>query len=148
MTRLRPSLALFVMVPLLAAWRMHPIHAARVELDAAADGSVNAIVHVYRDDFPGQVTLASIGGYLDKALVVTDARGTRLILRPTALQPEGDRLKILLTGSVSGGIAHGRIALTLLQEKFADQVNVVDARVQGRRAQLVFLRGDASQALP
>jgi hypothetical protein len=107
-----------------------------------------AVVHVYRDDFPATATLAEIGAYLDRSLVLTDARGGRVALHATGMEPEGDRLRIALTGMAAGGLKQGRIALTLLQERFADQVNVVDVRVPGRRAQLVFLRGDGPQSLP
>lgn len=133
---------------MLSASRLHPIHAARVEIDATAAGSVSAIVHVYRDDFPGTATLAAIASYLDRVMVITDARAMRVALIPTGMVPEGDRLRISLSGKTVAGLSRGRIALTLLQERFSDQVNVVDARIQGRRAQLVFLRGDGSQVLP
>ena len=136
------------MVLLLAAWRNHPIHAARVEIDAAADGTVRVVVRVYRDDFPATITLASIGGYLDRALVITDGRDSRVALVPTELVREGDRLRISLTGKSAASLKQGHVALTLLQEQFSDQVNVVDARIEGSRAQLVFLRGDGPQALP
>jgi hypothetical protein len=140
--------AIILLALSVSAWRIHPIHAARVEIDAAPDGTVSAVVHVYRDDFPAAVTLTDIGSYFDKVLVVTTVHGARVTLRATAIVPEGDRLRISLTGMAAGGLGQGHIALTLLQERFADQVNVVDARVQGRRAQLVFLRGDGQQALP
>ncbi len=133
---------------LLAAWRSHPIHAARIEIDAAADGTVQVVVRVYRDDFPATSTLASIGAYLDRALVITDGRDRRVALIPTEMVLEGDRLKISLTAKSAAGLKRGHVGLTLLQEQFSDQVNVVDARVQGIRTQMVFLRGDGPQALP
>lgn len=147
MTRLRAA-APATLALLISAWRMHPIHAARVELDAAPDGTVNAVVHVYRDDFPPGATLPGIASYLDRVLVVTDGRAVRIALHPTGMTPEGDRLRIVLAGRAPGGLNRGRIGLTLLQDRFPDQVDVVDARVEGRRAQLVFLRGDGPQALP
>ncbi len=140
---LLPGLAL-----VLSASRLHPIHAARVELDVTADGAVSAVVHVYRDDFPVAAKLPEIATYLDKVLLLTDGKAARVALRPLAIEAEGDRLRISLAGSAAAGLSQGHIALTLLQERFPDQVNVVDARVPGHRAQLVFLRGDGPQALP
>jgi len=136
------------MVLLLAAWRTHPIHAARVEIEATPDGIVHVVVRVYRDDFPATLTLASVGNYLDRALVITDGRNARVALVATELVQEGDRLKVSLTAKSAAGLKRGHVALTLLQEQFSDQVNVVDARIEGSRAQLVFLRGDGPQALP
>ena len=132
----------------LAAWRAHPIHAGRIELDVTPSGAVSVVVRVYQDDFTPGAGLREIGPYLDRVLIVTDARGARVSLRTTGIVTEGDRLRVAMTGTAIGPVSHGRIALTLLQEKFADQVNVVDARIQGRRAQLVFLRGDGPQLLP
>jgi len=39
------------------------------------------------------------------------------------------------------------MSVTILHEKFRDQVNVADVRIGGRRHQLVFLRGDGAQQL-
>jgi hypothetical protein len=132
----------------LSAWRFHPIHAARVELDIAAGGNITGTVHVYRDDLPPGGKLADVAAYLDRGLVVTDVRGARISLRTVAVTPEGDRLRISLVGIAPAGLGHGRIAVTLLQEKFTDQVNVVEVRAPGGRAQLVFLHGDRPQVLP
>ena len=132
----------------LSAARFHPIHAARVELDAPGAGTVLVVVHVYQADFPPDTTLMAVTRYLDRALTLTDPRGARIALRATAVVTEGDRLRIDLTGTAAGGLSRGRIAVTLLQDHFPDQVNVVDARVQGHRAQLLFLRGDPAQVLP
>ena len=147
-TILRVPLLAAALILSLAAWSAHPIHAARVEIEASATGAITGVVHVYRDDFPPGTDLPAITAYLDRTLVITDRRGARVVLRATAVVPEGDRLRIDLAGRTNDGIGRGRIALSVLQERYPDQVNVVDARIEGRRAQLVFLRGDAAQALP
>jgi hypothetical protein len=141
-------LASLPLLLLLAAWRLHPIHAARVELDVSAGGNVNATVHVYRDDLPPGAAVADVATCLDRGLVLTDARGSRIALRVVTVTPEGDRLRISLTGSAPVGVGHGRIAVPLLQERFGDQVNVVDVRAPAGRTQLVFLHGDRPQVLP
>lgn len=140
------SLPLLVLA--LAAWRFHPIHAARVELDVSSSGNVNATVHVYRDDLPTGGARAEVTACLDRGLVLTDGRGARIVLRVVSLTPEGDRLRISLVGTAPAGIGHGRIAVPLFQERFADQVNVVEVRAPGGRTQLVFLNGDRPQPLP
>ena len=132
----------------LGAWRFHPIHAARLEIRAAPDGSVTGVVHVYRDDFPPGSDLRAIDAYLGRVLIVTDAAGRRVPLRPIGAEPEGDRLRIGLAGRAAGPLSGGRILVSLLQDRYADQVDVVDATTPGHRAQLVFLRGDRAQALP
>lgn len=141
-------LASLPLVVLLVAWRLHPIHAARVELDLGAGGNVSATVHVYRDDLAPGAPVADVAAFLERGLVLSDARGSRVALRVITVTPEGDRLRISLTGSAPGGLGHGRVAVPLLQEKFADQVNVVDVRTPMGRTQLVFLQGDRPQVLP
>lgn len=125
----------------------HPVHAARVELDARG-AAVTAVVRVYRDDFPPGTDRAAVTQYLARTLRVTDGTGAQVALRLASLETEGDRLRITVTGNAAAALLRGTIAITLLQERFIDQVNVASIRVDGRRAQLVFLRGDASQALP
>ena len=147
MNRLR-HLALACVAAASLAWRSHPIHAARIALAATADGAVTVVVRVYRDDLPPASKASDLAGYIDRSLIVTDARGTRVVLRLTAAVPEGDRLRIDLAGRASSDLSRGRIAVTLMQERFPDQVNVVDAQLPGKRAQLVLLRGDGPQALP
>ena len=144
----QPLLSVPMFVLALSAWRFHPIHAARVELDISAGGNITATVHLYRDDLPPGDRPADVASCLDRGLVITDARGARVSLRTVAVTPEGDRLRIALVGVAPAGLGHGRIAVTLLQEKFTDQVNVVDVRAPGGRAQLVFLHGDPPQVLP
>ena len=142
------SAALLVSAVALTASRFHPIHAARVELDAPATGAVTVTVHVYRDDFPADTALPAVTRYLDRVLAVTDVRGDRVPLRAMTITMEGDRWRIALAGNATRTLSRGRITVTLLQDRYPDQVDVVDARVQGRRAQLLFLRGDPAQALP
>jgi hypothetical protein len=127
---------------------VHPVHAARVELTASAAGDVVAIVRVYRDDFPPGDRAAPVAAYLARGLSLTDLKGGPVQLKVETIIPEGDRLRITLRGKATGSLARGRLDVTLLQEKFPDQVNVALVTVAGRSSQLVFLKGDASQALP
>ena len=132
---------------LIAAHR-HPIHAARVELDVTPSGTINATVHVYRDDLPAGADIANVEAALDRGIVLSDAHGVRVSLRVITVVSEGDRMRIALGGTARGGVAHGTIAVPLLQDRFSDQVNVVQVTLPRGHAQLVFLRGDRPQVLP
>ncbi len=109
---------------------------------------VTATVRVYRDDFASGVTVAAVGEYLSRTLRVSDGRGAAVVMAARSVTAEGDRLRIELQGTAAAPLGNGRIGVTLLQERFPDQVNVAAILIDGRRAQLVFLRGDAAQALP
>jgi hypothetical protein len=125
----------------------HPVHAARVEVIAAGT-MVRATALVYTEDFPPGAQLEAVGRYLARTLRVVDAQQREVVLTPYQISTEGDRLRITLRGTAVQGLRGGRVVATLLHERFDDQVNVVEARVDGRRRTLVFLSGDAAQRLP
>lgn len=130
-----------------SAFAEHPVHAARVEVIAAGT-MVRATALVYTEDFPPGSQIDAVARYLASTLRVTDARNREVALTPFRIATEGDRLRITLRGTAVEGLRGGRVVATLLQERFDDQVNVVEARVDGRRRTLVFLSGDAAQRLP
>jgi hypothetical protein len=134
-------------VGLLAAASRHPVHAARVDV-LGIGHDVRATVLVYEADFPAGNAPEAIAAYLARTLVVRDAADRVIALRPQQITTEGDRLRISLRGVAVAGLRNGRVMASLLHERFDDQVNVVEARIDGRRRTLVFLAGEPSQALP
>ncbi len=139
-------IALVVAVPALIA-AVHPIHAARVELVAVRNGDVAATVRVYEEDFAPGRDFRAISAYFDRHVILTAANGSRVLLRPVTTTTEGDRLRIVLVGWTRTPLSGGKLQVTLLHEKFDDQVNVVDTRNAGGKQQLVYLRGDDAQLL-
>lgn len=131
---------------LLTAAAAHPIHAARIELRASR-GDVGATVRVYLEDFAPGEDLRAISAYLDRTLELSDRTGRRILLRPTGTVREGERLRISLVGRSAAGLSRGQLRVTILQERFDDQVNVVDAQVSSQQQQLVFVSGDGPQEL-
>ncbi|MEP6590017.1 MAG: hypothetical protein ABJC19_02435 [Gemmatimonadota bacterium] len=144
---LRALSGVALLVVALGAWTWHPVHAARVEL-VANGRDVTAVVRVYHDDFPPGLNRDAVAAYLSRSITLTDQQGVRVTLLPSAIVTEGDRVRITLDGTASGRVGQGRLSVTLLQERFSDQVNVALVRIDGRRAQLVYLKGDPAQALP
>lgn len=145
-TSIRAAL-LLGMATVLTAAEWHPVHAARVEV-LGVGHEVRATVLVYEADFPAGNHPEAIAAYLTRTLVVRDAADRVIALSPFRITTEGDRLRVELRGLAIAGLRNGRVAATLLHERFDDQVNVVEARVDGRRKTLVFLAGEAPQALP
>lgn len=141
------SVASLLLLLGVSAFAEHPVHAARIEVISAGT-MVRATALVYTEDFPPGERLDAVARYLASTLRVTDARNREVALTPFRIATEGDRLRITLRGTAVQGIRGGRVVATLLQERFDDQVNVVEARVDGRRRILVFLLGDAPQRLP
>ncbi|MBP9898364.1 MAG: hypothetical protein KBF28_08335 [Gemmatimonadales bacterium] len=140
-------MAVLAAVGLLAGAEWHPVHAARIDI-LGIGHDVRATVLVYETDFPAGNRPEAIAAYLSRTLVLRDAADRVINLAPSQISSEGDRLRIALRGKAIEGLRNGRIAATLLHERFDDQVNVVEARIDGRRRTLVFLPGEASQGLP
>lgn len=139
--------ALLGLVGLLAGAEWHPVHAARVEL-LGIGHDVRVTVLVNEADFPAGNRPEAIAAYLARTLVLRDASDRVVQLTPDQIGSEGDRLRVSLRGRSPSGLRKGRVAVTVLQERFDDQVNVLEARIDGRRSTLVFLLGEAAQRLP
>ena len=129
------------------AMRWHPVHASRLEV-AAAGRNVTATLRVFRDDFPPGVRIPAVTDYVSRTVRLTDAKGRPVTWRVTGIASEAERLRIELQGTSASELRGGRLDYALLHERFADQVNVAAVRIDGRRAQLVFLKGDRAQGLP
>ncbi len=141
------GLAALGFAALVAGANWHPVHAARVEL-LGVGHEVRATVLVNEADFPAGNRPEAIAAYLSRTLVVRDAADRVVRLTTDQIGSEGDRLRVTLRGHSPAGLRRGRLAVTVLQERFDDQVNVVEARIDGRRRTLVFLSGEAAQLLP
>ncbi|HET9065112.1 MAG TPA: DUF6702 family protein [Gemmatimonadales bacterium] len=138
------GLALATMLPRVD----HPVHAARVELATAPDGRVVATVLVYAEDFPPGRDLVRIGSYLERHLVLHDASDRIVTFKVLHARPVGDRLRITLCSRASPALSGGTAQVTILQERFDDQVNVLLRHQDGSREEFVFVAGDAPTRLP
>lgn len=126
----------------------HPVHAARVELATAPDGRVVATVLVYEEDFAPGRDLASIAPYLTKTFTLRDASGTRVGFKVLHARPIGDRLRITLCSRTSPDLSGGTAQVTILHDRFDDQVNVLIRHTDGDRDEFVFVAGDPATRLP
>jgi hypothetical protein len=134
----------------------HPMHTAVIEI--AYDGTTTAAairIRVFVDDFTAaiQVPPGTAAGdsatvrYVTSSFTVVDRTGTRLMLRWHGFERVGDVLVLRFDAAAPAGLAGGRIATTLLSERFEDQVNIVRATYGGRTRTLLFTRGEAAKPL-
>ena len=142
--------ALAVLVGVLAA---HPLHTTLTELSyRAADRSVEVSVRVFADDFRAavarEVTDSSAFAYLTSALTLSDRSGHTLRFVWCGLRQTGDLLWLCLRARAPEGLRGVRVHARLLFERYPDQINIVQASYGGRRASLLFSRGDSPKALP
>lgn len=130
---------------------VHPMHTAVAELvHEPSTRSVIVKLRVFADDFAAAVGPedASAEAYVRAHLRLADAGGHPIMLRWEGIERSGDIVRIQLRGDAPAGLAGAHVLLSLLCERFEDQVNIVRATYAGRTASLLFTRGDQTRALP
>ena len=140
----------------------HPLHSSVAQLTwDPATRVVQVTLRVFLDDFASVVTrgVAATGGavvvppdsamqrYVGARFTLADRGGRAVALRWCGARREGEVLLLCLRGAAPTSPAGGRVRHALLTEVFADQVNVVQARYDGRRETLLFTPGDGAKAL-
>lgn len=140
---------------LLSTLAAHPMHTTLTQLSFRdADRTVEVSVRVFADDFRAaigrgrDVTDSAAFGYLRSTLSLDDSTGRPLALSWCGLRRTGDVLWLCVSARAPAGLSGVRLQVRLLLERYADQINIVQASYGGRRASMLFSRGDAPRTLP
>ena len=129
----------------------HPIHTTFTEIvQTSAPGKVTVTVRGFEDDLtaaaravtPGGRLDSAIVGYLRQKLVLTDARGRRIVLEARGIRQTGDVRWLTFESAGPIDLGGTRLANTALTELHPDQVNLVQIRIRGRTRTLLFVPGD------
>lgn len=125
-----------VLLSALAAW--HPIHSSSATL-VVEEGAKHAevVIRVWAEDFPPGTDSAAAEAYLQGRFRVYHGTAP-LPVTLTGLRPERDRLFLTVTVPVRDGCHGLRVWHRVLMERFADQVNLLQARCGRRVLHLVF----------
>jgi hypothetical protein len=134
----------------------HPMHTAVADVAFdAARGAAAITIRVFGDDLsaalgsvPGEAADSALSRYVRGRFAIRDRTGRNLTLRWDGSTREGDVVLLRLRVAAPRGLAGGRVASALLCERFEDQVNVVRISEVNRTVTLLFVRGDASKAIP
>jgi len=131
---------------------LHPLHTTLTDLTFnAADRTVQLSVRAFADDFraaAGNGSDAAALAYLRSALVLSDRDGRVLPLAWCGLRRDGDLLWLCLRAPAPRGMAGLQVRARLLFDLYRDQINIVQARYDGRQTSFLFSRGDSAKALP
>lgn len=126
----------------------HPIHSSTLILrDGPARGQLAVELRAFIDDFPPGDTGEAIEKYLADKVTILDRKKRRIELRYRSHMIDGAVLKVQLMADAPFGVSGGSVRNRLVQEKFADQVNVVEIATGGRHALLVFLASDGEKPI-
>ena len=158
--------AAFGLACLVAAARptlAHPLHTTLAELSYDPGARVLSVsLRVFADDFTAAV--ARRGGartagatppdsamfrYVVERFGVATVPGTRPVAwRWCGVRQAGDVFLICLRAAGVPALAGARVRSALLNEVYADQVNLVKASYGGRRQMLLFTPRDSAKPLP
>jgi hypothetical protein len=138
---------------LVGALALHPLHTTLTQLAYHdADRTVEATVRVFADDLRAalhaDLTDAATVAYLRSTLTLVDRAGRPMAIAWCGLRRTGDLLWLCVRAPAPDGLSGLRVRVALLFERYADQINIVQASYAGRRAALLFTRGDAPKPLP
>lgn len=145
----------------------HPLHTSLAEVvHEPASRTVRVSLRVFVDDFtaaslahgrwlasrrpPGTAAPAQ-SPYVTYALAafrITDASGRRLPLASCGGRRNGDLMWLCLRGPAPRGLAGHSVTSHVLFDLYRDQINIVQASYGGRKASLLFTRGDGAKRFP
>jgi Domain of unknown function (DUF6702) len=142
------------------AWA-HPLHTAWAELTASGDGQLRVLVRAFADDFSiaaaraarrapppdHSVTDSVAAAYVGQALQLT-VDGRPVLLQLVGQVHDGDVTRLEFRASGVATLRGAVVTNRLLLELHADQVNVVQARYDGRAFTTMFSRGSERRDLP
>jgi hypothetical protein len=135
----------------------HPLHTTLVQL-TYAEGSrqLEGSIRVFAGDFAAavaqrngaamptddRVSDAAALAYVTKTFTLTDASGRVVPLAWCGSRRAGDVLWLCVRASNVPALHALRLSDQMLCELFDDQINIVQATAGGRRASMLFTKGD------
>ena len=136
----------------LVALTTHPLHTTLTQVAYRdSDRTVELTVRAFADDFraalKADVTDSAAATYLRSTVTVLDRTGRALPVAWCGLRRVGDAFLFCLRAFASQGPKGLRVHVAILFERYADQINIVQASLGGRRTAQLFLSGDQPKPL-
>ena len=140
----------------------HPLHTSLAELSYdPATRVLSVSLRVFADDFAAAVARRAGGRtvgalppdsamfrYVAERFAVATRGAGPVALRWCGVRRSGEVLLLCLRAAAVPALAGARVRSALLNESFADQVNLVQANYGGRRQMLLFTPGTGVKPLP
>jgi hypothetical protein len=162
----RATLALACLLTTARPALAHPLHTTLAELSYDPSARVlNVSLRVFADDFTAAVTRrpgarteartvastltdSAMFRYVAERFAIAAPGAGPLALRWCGVRRSGDVLLLCLRATAVPALAGARVRSALLNESFADQVNLVQATYDGRRQMLLFTPRTGVKSLP
>lgn len=138
----------------------HPLHTSLAELSFdPRSGVVSLSLRVFVDDFTaasnewsrqsrGPSGNAALAGYSLAMFLLNDASGHRISMTPCGGKRVGDLMWLCFHGRMTSQLKGTTVSSNILFEKYRDQINIVQASYEGRKANLLFTPGDGPKKIP
>lgn len=160
-TRATVAVLVVFLLPAARTGFAHPLHTTLTRLSYdAATRTLNVSVRVFADDFGDAVigreradvraapSDSATLRYLTGRLALQRAGGGAIALQWCGMRRDGETLLLCLRAVGQPSPAGVRMRNALLGEKFADQVNIVQASYGGATRTLLFTPRDSIRVLP
>ena len=131
---------------LVALLAVHPLHASTALVDIRADGTGSVAIRASADELHWSGDTVEMSAYFEARFLILSA-GHHIPAQLVAARPEGDAIVFELRLTGGARCDDLRIWNGVLAERYADQVNLVQARCAGRSRHLAFSAGDGAKAL-
>ena len=136
----------------------HPLHTSFATLTVdERTGIVEVSLRVFVDDFTSaanewarkqsRTNASPTIGYALASFILRDTQRMAVRLQSCGQKQVGDLMWVCLRGRLSPKSAVSAVASRILTEKYADQVNIVQASYARRRSNLLFTAGDGEKRL-
>jgi hypothetical protein len=142
-------------VALVVALAAHPLHTTLTQIELrGADGSVQLTVRAFSDDLRaalgGDLSDSAASRYVRSTVTLADGTGRAVALAWCGLRRSDGVVWLCLHGTAPAAPAAPglRVRVAVLFDVYADQINIVQTNREGRRAALLFTRGDPPRPVP
>jgi hypothetical protein len=131
---------------------LHPLHTTLTQLGFdPRDGTALVTIRVFADDFRAAAhgeSDSTAFRYVAAGFTLTNGEGRALTLAWCGARRTGAWVWLCLRAAAPSGLAGLRVHARLLFDVYEDQINIVQARYEGRHVSLLFSRGDPPKPLP
>lgn len=128
-----------------SAANAHPLHTslAQVTIDSRRR-SVEVTLKVFLDDLTKAAAGAGVpvASYAVNSFAIVDGSGAKVPLKSCGEKRVGDLVWLCFNGPLGRSPKSIGMSSRVLFDLYADQINVVQATIDGTRSSLLFTRGD------
>jgi len=129
--------------------RVHPLHSSSASLTDQGPGGVRITVRIFSDDLaavaPGGDSATA--AYVRQRVSITDRNREVISLHVVTIAEDGDLTQVTFRGTAREGLVGAHVQLSMLWERYHDQVNLLRAMIDGHTTTIVFSNGDPPKEL-